>query len=164
VYTHLLYNINILFIRFYGYKMITRGCRTCTLLVYVNMTNISKYVWILSFFVQEFGPKPPATGLRFAPSEVILSLGRQNLDHNSTWWPILSHMAPPRRRLLIHIDIEVDGQHYTGTLLTVNSCIKFRLWLASGQVSRRSQGTLLPSSGEPKVSNPCNKCVTQNLI
>jgi hypothetical protein len=26
--------------------------------------------------------------------------------------------------------------------------------LARGQVSRRSQGTLLPSSGEPKVSNP----------
>jgi hypothetical protein len=26
----------------------------------------------------------PATGLRFAPSEVGLSLGRQNLDHNST--------------------------------------------------------------------------------
>jgi hypothetical protein len=36
-------------------------------------------------------------------------------------------------------------------VLTVNSCIKVRLWLASGQVSRRSQGTLLPSSGEPKV-------------
>jgi hypothetical protein len=28
--------------------------------------------------------------------------------------------------------------------------------LASGQVSRRSQGTLHPSSGEPKVSNPWN--------
>jgi hypothetical protein len=28
--------------------------------------------------------------------------------------------------------------------------------LASGQVSRRSQGTLLPSSGEPKVSNLWN--------
>jgi hypothetical protein len=36
--------------------------------------------------------------------------------------------------------------------------------LASGQVSRRSQGTLLPSSGEPKVSNPWNKCVTQETI
>jgi hypothetical protein len=36
--------------------------------------------------------------------------------------------------------------------------------LASGQVSRRSQGTLLPSSGEPKVSNPWNKCVMQELI
>jgi hypothetical protein len=51
-----------------------------------------------------------------------------------------------------------------GQLLTVNSCIKVRLWLASGQVSRHSQGTLLPSSGEPKVSNPWNKCVTQKLI
>jgi hypothetical protein len=30
------------------------------------------------------GPSLPATGLRFAPSEVGLSLGRQNLDHNST--------------------------------------------------------------------------------
>jgi hypothetical protein len=49
-------------------------------------------------------------------------------------------------------------------VLTVNSCIKFRLWLASGQVSRRSQGILLPSSGEPKVSNTWNKCVTQELI
>jgi hypothetical protein len=49
-------------------------------------------------------------------------------------------------------------------LLTVNNYIKVRLWLASGQVSRRSQGTLLPSSGAPKVSNPWNKCVTQNLI
>jgi hypothetical protein len=27
---------------------------------------------------------------------------------------------------------------------------------ASGQIPRRSQGTLLPSSGEPKVSNPWN--------
>jgi hypothetical protein len=53
---------------------------------------------------------------------------------------------------------------YKGSLLTVNNCIKVRLWLASGQVSRRSQGTLLPSSGEPKVSNPWNKCVTQELI
>jgi hypothetical protein len=49
-------------------------------------------------------------------------------------------------------------------LLTINNYIKVRLWLASRQVSRRSLGTLLPSSGEPKVSNPWNKCVTQNLI
>jgi hypothetical protein len=35
--------------------------------------------------------------------------------------------------------------------------------LASGQVSRRSQGTLLPLSGQPKVSNPWNKLLTQNL-
>jgi hypothetical protein len=28
----------------------------------------------------------PATGLRFAPSEVGLSLGRQNLDHNATFF------------------------------------------------------------------------------
>jgi hypothetical protein len=49
-------------------------------------------------------------------------------------------------------------------VLTVNSYIQVRLWLASVQVSRRSQGTLLPSSSEPKVSNPWNKCVTQNLI
>jgi hypothetical protein len=49
-------------------------------------------------------------------------------------------------------------------LLTVNNCIKVRSWLASVQVSRRSQGTLLPSSGEPKVSNLWNKCVTQELI
>jgi hypothetical protein len=27
---------------------------------------------------------------------------------------------------------------------------------ASGQITRHSQGTLLPSSGEPKVSNPWN--------
>jgi hypothetical protein len=49
-------------------------------------------------------------------------------------------------------------------MLMVNSYIKVRLLLASGQVTRRSQGTLLPSSGEPKVSNPWNKCVTQKLI
>jgi hypothetical protein len=30
--------------------------------------------------------------------------------------------------------------------------------------SFNSQGTLLPSSGEPKVSNPWNKCVTQKMI
>jgi hypothetical protein len=52
----------------------------------------------------------------------------------------------------------------TRLLLTVNSYIKFRLRLASGQVSRRSQGTPLPSSGEPKVSNPWKKCVMQKLI
>jgi hypothetical protein len=34
----------------------------------------------------------PATGLRFAPSEVGLSLGRQNLDHNSTG-PMLTDVA-----------------------------------------------------------------------
>jgi hypothetical protein len=46
-------------------------------------------------------------------------------------------------------------------VLTVNSCIKVRLDL---QVFRRSQGTLLPSSGEAKVSNPWNKCVMQKMI
>jgi hypothetical protein len=35
---------------------------------------------------------------------------------------------------------------------------------ASGQVSRRSQGTLLPSSGEPKVSNPWNNVQHKNSI
>jgi hypothetical protein len=34
--------------------------------------------------------------------------------------------------------------------------------LASGQVSRRSQGTLLPSSGEPKVSNIRDDLVMQS--
>jgi hypothetical protein len=48
-----------------------------------------------------------------------------------------------------------------GGVLTVNSCIKVRLDL---QVFRRSQGTLLPSSGEAKVSNPWNKCVMQKMI
>jgi hypothetical protein len=36
--------------------------------------------------------------------------------------------------------------------------------LASGQILCHSQGTLLPSSDEPKVSNPWNKCVIQELI
>jgi hypothetical protein len=45
----------------------------------------------------------------------------------------------------------------------VNSCIDVRLDLKADK-SCRSQGTLLPSSGEPKVSNPWNKCVTQKMI
>jgi hypothetical protein len=36
--------------------------------------------------------------------------------------------------------------------------------IASGQVSRRSQGTLLPSSGEPKVSNPWNNVQRKDSI
>jgi hypothetical protein len=35
---------------------------------------------------------------------------------------------------------------------------------ASGQISRRSQGTLLPSSGEPKVSNPWNNVQHKDSI
>jgi hypothetical protein len=54
--------------------------------------------------------------------------------------------------------------HHWRILLTVNRCIKVRLWLASGQVSRHSQGTLLPSSGEPKVSNPWNNVQRKDSI
>jgi hypothetical protein len=35
---------------------------------------------------------------------------------------------------------------------------------ASGQIPRRSQGTLLPSSGEPKVSNPWNNVQRKDSI
>jgi hypothetical protein len=49
-------------------------------------------------------------------------------------------------------------------LLTLYNRIKLQIDLQSGQVSRHSQGTLLPSSGEYKVSNPWNKCVMQELI
>jgi hypothetical protein len=35
---------------------------------------------------------------------------------------------------------------------------------ASGQIPRRSQGTLLPSSGEPKVSNPWNNVQHKDSI
>jgi hypothetical protein len=35
---------------------------------------------------------------------------------------------------------------------------------ASGQIPRRSQGTLLPSSGEPKVSNPWNNVQHRDSI
>jgi hypothetical protein len=35
---------------------------------------------------------------------------------------------------------------------------------ASRQIPRRSQGTLLPSSGEPKVSNPWNNVQSKDLI
>jgi hypothetical protein len=34
----------------------------------------------------------------------------------------------------------------------------------SGQIPRRSQGTLLPSSGEPKVSNPWNNVQRKDSI
>jgi hypothetical protein len=49
-------------------------------------------------------------------------------------------------------------------VLIVNSCIKVCLDLQADKSPRRSQGTLLPSSGEPKVSNPWNKCVMQEMI
>jgi hypothetical protein len=35
---------------------------------------------------------------------------------------------------------------------------------ASGQIPRHSQGTLLPSSGEPKVSNPWNNVQRKDSI
>jgi hypothetical protein len=35
---------------------------------------------------------------------------------------------------------------------------------ASGQIPRCSQGTLLPSSGEPKVSNPWNNVQHKDSI
>jgi hypothetical protein len=35
---------------------------------------------------------------------------------------------------------------------------------ASGQIPRRSQGTLLPSSGQPKVSNPWNNVQHKDSI
>jgi hypothetical protein len=35
---------------------------------------------------------------------------------------------------------------------------------ASGQIHRRSQGILLPSSGEPKVSNPWNNVQCKDSI
>jgi hypothetical protein len=35
---------------------------------------------------------------------------------------------------------------------------------ASGQIPRRSQGTLLPLSGEPKVSNPWNNVQRKDSI
>jgi hypothetical protein len=35
---------------------------------------------------------------------------------------------------------------------------------ASGQIPRRSQGTLLSSSGEPKVSNPWNNVQRKDSI
>jgi hypothetical protein len=35
---------------------------------------------------------------------------------------------------------------------------------ASGQIPRRSQGTLLPSRGEPKVSNPWNNVQHKDSI
>jgi hypothetical protein len=35
---------------------------------------------------------------------------------------------------------------------------------ASGQIPRRSRGTLLPSSGEPKVSNPWNNVQRKDSI
>jgi hypothetical protein len=35
---------------------------------------------------------------------------------------------------------------------------------ASGQIHRRSEGTLLPSSGEPKVSNPWNNVQRKDSI
>jgi hypothetical protein len=35
---------------------------------------------------------------------------------------------------------------------------------ASGQILRHSQGTLLPSSGEPKVSNPWNNVQRKDSI
>jgi hypothetical protein len=72
--------------------------------------------------------------------------------HTSSSWV----SSPPRSTLA--------SRRCERLVLTVNNCIKVRLWLASVQVSHRSQGTLLTSSGEPKVSNPWNKCVTQNLI
>jgi hypothetical protein len=49
-------------------------------------------------------------------------------------------------------------------MLTVNSCIKVRLDLQADKSPVVVKGPLLPSSGEPKVSNPWNKYVTQEMI
>jgi hypothetical protein len=49
-------------------------------------------------------------------------------------------------------------------LLKVYIRIKVQMDFASGQIPRRSQGTLLPSSGEPKVSNPWNNVQRKDSI
>jgi hypothetical protein len=49
-------------------------------------------------------------------------------------------------------------------LLTVDYRIKVHMDLQAGQIPRRSQGTLLPSSGEPKVSNPWNNVQRKDSI
>jgi hypothetical protein len=66
----------------------------------------------------------------------------------------------------MHVDISLVNIYYKRqckSMLTVNSCIKVCLDLQADK-SPVSQGTLLPSSGEPKVLNLWNKCVMQEMI
>jgi hypothetical protein len=53
----------------------------------------------------------------------------------------------------MHLDKE-----YKMNLIYVDGRLSYQCsyGFASGQIHRRSQGTLLPSSGEPKVSKPWN--------
>jgi hypothetical protein len=50
------------------------------------------------------------------------------------------------------------------TVLTVDYRIKVHMDLQADKSPRRSQGTLLPSSGEPKVSNPWNNVQRKDSI
>jgi hypothetical protein len=49
-----------------------------------NLRTTKEELQRIVHLVPRSGPSIPATDLRFAPSEVGLSLERQNLDHNST--------------------------------------------------------------------------------
>jgi hypothetical protein len=59
-------------------------------------------------------------------------------------------------------DGDADGEG----LETVDGRLSYQssYGFASGQIPRRSQGTLLPSSGEPKVSNPWNNVQRKDSI
>jgi hypothetical protein len=67
---------------------------------------------------------------------------------------ILGKKSPKIRKSTRSQKNHVDGR------LSYQSSYGF----ASGQIHRRSQGTLLPSNGEPKVSNPWNNVQHKDSI
>jgi hypothetical protein len=60
----------------------------------------------------------------------------------------------------------VNHYSHTCTCICVDGVYSYQTsyGFASGQILRRSQGTLLPSSGEPKVSNPWNNVQCKDSI
>jgi hypothetical protein len=57
-----------------------------------------------------------------------------------------------------------DSEEGGTCLIRVRLSYQSSYGFASGQIPRRSQGTLLPSSGEPKVSNPWNNVQRKDSI
>jgi hypothetical protein len=69
-----------------------------------------------------------------------------------------SRVTPPRA-------VPVHSEECNWFLLMVYIRIKLHMDLQADKlIPRRSQGTLLPSSGEPKVSNPWNNVQRKDSI
>jgi hypothetical protein len=95
-----------------------------------------------------------------------------NISWPSLHWPSGNAYMCDQRKFYYDFEHSISEKIFTfGTKLNfITTCVDGRLsyqssyGFASGQILRRSQGTLLPSSGEPKVSNSWNNVQRKDSI